>query len=122
MTRWGPGRWWVAPLVRGTLAWTLTPLGSGADLRLYRDMAQTALAGGNPWSNAYADFPPLKMALFVFLERFDLWLVFRALGFALFATLAMLVVERTAEDGATMLPGLLLVRSPVFFQDSPLAV
>jgi hypothetical protein len=74
-------RWLILGLL-GAIAFTMVPARGGADLTLYRHMAQVALAGGYPYSDRYADFPPLKMAMIVLLERWRAWAIFRTIGFA----------------------------------------
>ena len=80
---------WLILGALGAVAFTLLPAHGGADLTLYRRMAQLALHGADPYSDGYADFPPLKMALFVILEKWHLWVVFRTLGFGALVCIAL---------------------------------
>jgi hypothetical protein len=88
----------------------------GYDLLLYERMAQRALAGGNPYVDPYADFPPLKMLLFSALGRLSAWSGFGALVAAAVAVLATLLLLRRASYAPSWwVVGLLPVALPALF-------
>lgn len=108
---------WLVVAIAASLAFTLMPAHGGADLTLYRRMARVAIAGGNPYADPYADFPPLKMLILTLLERANLWAVFRSLGFA--ALVAVTVLFAAAENAGPVafLAAVALCFQPLVYQN-----
>jgi hypothetical protein len=103
--------------IAASLAFTLLPAHGGADLTLYRRMARVAIAGGNPYADPYADFPPLKMLVLTLLERADLWAVFRSLGFAALVAVTVLFAAAENVGPAAFVGALTLCLQPLVYQN-----
>jgi len=88
----------------------------GYDLQIYREIARLGLAGNNPYTHRYADFPPAKVLLFMVVERVGSWKGFLvALVVIYYVILLTFLVRRYNFDETSIWLGILLSLAPGVF-------